>query len=52
MLESLASAVDAAEASGIRYGEIMEIDEWELIFERTGKNGPLPVIKHAVYNKK
>jgi hypothetical protein len=49
VLTSFADAMDAAVKQGIRYGEIMNVGPWELIIEKTGKSGPLPVVKHAVY---
>ncbi|MAS38309.1 MAG: hypothetical protein CL610_30205 [Anaerolineaceae bacterium] len=49
VLTSFAEAMEKAGKEGIRYGEIMNIGPWELIIEKTGKGGPLPVVKHAVY---
>ncbi len=51
VLDSFAEAVQQAEKQGIKWGEIMNVGPWELIFEKVGKSGPLPVIKHAVYGK-
>lgn len=51
VLDSFAEAVEQAERQGIKWGQIMNVGPWELIFEQVGKSGPLPVIKHAVYGK-
>jgi hypothetical protein len=49
VLTSFAEAMEKAGKEGIRYGEIMNVGPWEIIIEKTGKSGPLPVVKHAVY---
>lgn len=49
ILDSFAEAVEVAEKQGIKWGEIMNVGPWELIIEKVGKNGPLPVVKHAVF---
>jgi hypothetical protein len=47
-LSSLQSAVNQANKNGIRYGEMINIDGWELIISKRPED-PLPAIKHAVY---
>jgi hypothetical protein len=47
-LSSLQSAVNQANKNGIRYGETVNIDGWELIFSKRPED-PLPAIKHAVF---
>ena len=49
MLNSFQSAVSDAASQGIRYGEIMRVGRWELIFSQGRSSDILPVVKHALY---
>jgi toxin YxiD len=49
LLSSFQSSVKSAVQKGIKYEEIMNIGNWELIFSKPRGDGLLPVIKHAVY---
>ncbi|MEL3959257.1 pre-toxin TG domain-containing protein [Caldifermentibacillus hisashii] len=49
LLSSFQSSVKDAVKEGIKYEEIMNIGNWELIFSKPRGDGLLPVIKHAVY---
>lgn len=49
LLSSFQSSVNNAVKKGIKYEEIMNIGNWELIFSKPRGDGLLPVIKHAVY---
>ena len=49
LLSSFQSSVSDAVKQGVKYDEIMNIGEWELIFSKPRGDGLLPVIKHAVY---
>lgn len=50
-LASLHGAISSASSSGIRYGEIMIIDGWELKFAPPRSPGKLPVVTHALNTK-
>ncbi|GIN18029.1 hypothetical protein J32TS2_33850 [Shouchella clausii] len=49
LLSSFQSSVKSAVQKGIKYEEIMNIGNWELVFSKPRGDGLLPVIKHAVY---
>ncbi|WHY45515.1 hypothetical protein [Lysinibacillus pakistanensis] len=49
LLTSFHNSVKGAVKEGIKYEEIMNIGNWELIFSKPREDGLLPVIKHAVY---
>lgn len=49
LLSSFQNSVKNAVKEGIKYEEIMNIDNWELIFSKPRGDGLLPVVKHAVY---
>ncbi|WLR41719.1 hypothetical protein LC087_12705 [Bacillus carboniphilus] len=49
MLKSFNSAVEHAPVQGIKFEEIMNIDQWELIFSKPRGPGQFPVVKHAVF---
>lgn len=49
LLTSFHNSVIGAVKEGIKYEEIMNIGNWELIFSKPREDGLLPVIKHAVY---
>ncbi|WP_052126117.1 ribonuclease YeeF family protein [Ureibacillus massiliensis] len=49
LLSSFQNSVKNAVKEGIKYEEIMNIGNWELIFSKPRGDGLLPVIKHAVY---
>ena len=49
LLSSFQNTVKNAVKEGIKYEEIMNIGNWELIFSKPRGDGLLPVIKHAVY---
>ncbi|MGG2111888.1 hypothetical protein ABFY60_15420 [Lysinibacillus pakistanensis] len=49
LLTSFHNSVNGAVKEGIKYEEIMNIGNWELIFSKPREEGLLPVIKHAVY---
>ena len=49
LLSSFQNSVSDAVKQGIKYDEIMNAGNWELIFSKPRGNGLLPVIKHAVY---
>ncbi|UQA60396.1 SpvB/TcaC N-terminal domain-containing protein [Polyangium aurulentum] len=48
MLTSFQAAVEAATTQGIRFGEMMQVGRWELIFSKRAGD-VLPVVKHALY---
>ena len=48
LLESLHAATKAAVKGGIKYEQIIRVNEWELIFSAPRGEGLLPVLKHAV----
>ncbi|MFD4491462.1 hypothetical protein [Lysinibacillus fusiformis] len=49
LLSSFESSVKKAVNEGVKYEEIMNVGNWELIFSKPRGDGLLPVIKHAVY---
>jgi hypothetical protein len=49
LLSSFQNSVSGAVKQGIKYDEIMNVGNWELIFSKPRGDGLLPVIKHAVY---
>lgn len=49
LLSSFQNSVSSAVKQGIKYDEIMNVGNWELIFSKARGDGLLPVIKHAVY---
>lgn len=49
LLSSFENSVKKAVNEGVKYEEIMNIGNWELIFSKPRGDGLLPVIKHAVY---
>nr|WP_258922246.1 LXG domain-containing protein [Heyndrickxia coagulans] len=49
LLSSFQSSVKDAVKEGVKYDEIMNTGNWELIFSKPRGEGLLPVIKHAVY---
>jgi len=49
LLESFQGSVSGAVNKGIKYDEIMNVGNWELIFSKGRSGDLLPVIKHAVY---
>ncbi|MCM0627508.1 hypothetical protein M5J14_23850, partial [Lysinibacillus sp. OL1_EC] len=49
LLTSFESSVKKAVKEGVKYEEIMNVGNWELIFSKPRGDGLLPVIKHAVY---
>ena len=49
LLSSFQNSVSDAVKQGVKYDEIMNVGNWELIFSKPRGNGLLPVIKHAVY---
>ncbi|MEC1179509.1 hypothetical protein P9B03_13505 [Metasolibacillus meyeri] len=49
LLTSFESSVKKAVNEGVKYEEIMNVGNWELIFSKPRGDGLLPVIKHAVY---
>ncbi|WP_248946676.1 hypothetical protein [Serratia silvae] len=49
MLTSFREAVNQATAQGIKYGEMMNVGRWELIFSKGRPGEVLSVIKHALY---
>ena len=49
LLSSFENSVKKAVNEGVKYDEIMNIGNWELIFSKPRGDGILPVIKHAVY---
>ncbi|MGJ0909476.1 RHS repeat domain-containing protein [Clostridium botulinum] len=49
LLSSFENAVADAAKKGVKYDEIMNEGNWELIFSKPCGDGLLPVIKHAVY---
>ncbi len=49
LLSSFQNSVSDAVKQGVKYDEIMNAGNWELIFSKPRGDGLLPVIKHAVY---
>jgi len=49
LLSSFQNSIKNAVKEGIKYDEIMNIGNWELIFSKPRGDDLLPVIKHAVY---
>ena len=49
LLSSFQSSIQNAVMEGIKYEEIMNMGNWELIFSKPRGDGLLPVIKYAVY---
>ena len=49
LLSSFENSVKKAVNEGLKYEEIMNVGNWELIFSKPRGGGLLPVIKHAVY---
>ncbi|AKA70504.1 hypothetical protein [Clostridium scatologenes] len=49
LLSSFQRSVEGAVKQGVKYDEIMNEGNCELIFSKPRGNGLLPVIKHAVY---
>ena len=49
LLSSFQNSVSSAVKQGIKYDEIINVGNWELIFSKARGDGLLPVIKHAVY---
>ncbi len=49
LLSSFQNSVKKAVNQGVKYDEIMNVGNWELIFSKPRGDGLLPVIKHAVY---
>lgn len=49
MLSSFQYSVNHASLQGIKYGELMQVGNWELIFSKKNPGDVLPVVKHAVY---
>jgi len=49
LLSSFQNSVEGAVKQGVKYDEIMNEGNWELIFSKPRGDGLLPVIKHAVY---
>lgn len=49
LLSSFQNSVSDAVKQGVKYDEIMNVGNWELIFSKPRGDGLLPVIKHAVY---
>ena len=49
LLSSFQQSASKAVQQGVKYDEIMNIGNWELIFSKPRGGGLLPVIKHAVY---
>jgi filamentous hemagglutinin len=48
-LSSLQSAVGAAGRMGIKYGELMKVGHWELVFAPPRAEGQLPALIHALH---
>ncbi|ATD58132.1 hypothetical protein BTM21_10435 [Clostridium chauvoei] len=51
LLSSFQNSVSGAVKKGVKYDEIMNVGNWELIFSKPRGEGLLPVIKHAVYKQ-
>ncbi len=49
LLSSFENSVTGAVKQGVKYDEIMNVGNWELIFSKPRGEGLLPVIKHTVY---
>ncbi len=49
LLSSFQNSVSGAVKQGVKYDEIMNVGNWELIFSKPRGDVLLPVIKHAVY---
>ncbi|WP_250675736.1 polymorphic toxin-type HINT domain-containing protein [Paraclostridium ghonii] len=49
ILLSFQNSVSGVAKQGVKYDEIINVGNWELIFSKPRGNGLLPVIKHAVY---
>ncbi|MDL5593599.1 DUF637 domain-containing protein [Bacillus subtilis] len=49
MLGSFQQALNNAATQGIKYGEVMQVGRWELIFSSGRPGDVLPVVKHALY---
>ncbi|WP_352230666.1 ribonuclease YeeF family protein [Bacillus subtilis] len=49
LLSSFQNSVKKAVKQGVKYDEIMNVGNWELIFSKPRGDDLLPVIKHAVY---
>ena len=50
-LASLQGAVNTATLTGIKYGQTITINKWELAFVPAKEAGQLPELVHAVYKK-
>ena len=49
ILTSFRQAINQASAQGIRYGKLMKVGRWRLVFSKGRPDDILPVIKHAIY---
>lgn len=49
ILTSLRASVEGAATQGVKFGEIMQVGRWELIFSEGRAADALPVLKHALY---
>lgn len=48
-LANLQGAINAAGRMGIKYGELMKVGRWELVFQPPRAAGQLPTVTHALY---
>ncbi|WP_197253626.1 hypothetical protein [Paenibacillus dendritiformis] len=49
LLRSFKDVTEQAVKQGIKYDEMIKIENWELIVSKPRAGGQLPVIKHALY---